>query len=226
MFLSLLIFNMFNLNFPVMQIAFSPDLDEVINNIYVKSNSIDSKYSIFFILTSIFSSSTLFFHLLKVGEILYDKRREKFKLMVRLMAIILVFLFILLIISCVIVFIIISYINNYISFKFIYLIFQISITVFVPLIIIVFFNLFIPPVNLGFVNTLPGSFFTLLFWVISTIIFSLYVKFFANFKEIYGTITFFIVFMIWIYILINGLIIGMIINRRNWLNILKLKENL
>ena len=57
-----------------------------------------------------------------------------------------------------------------------------------------------------------GALFTTLFWYIITIGFTIYVNIFTNYKAIYGALTFFIVFMIWIYLLAQGLVIGVILN--------------
>ena len=57
-----------------------------------------------------------------------------------------------------------------------------------------------------------GASFTTLFWYVVTIGFTIYLQIFTNYKAIYGALTFFIVFMIWIYLLAQGLIIGIIIN--------------
>ena len=81
--------------------------------------------------------------------------------------------------------------------------------------VIFFFLIFIPPISLKIKDTLKGYLFTIVFWQITTIIFRLYLKLFNNFKAIYGFLTFIIIGMIYIYLLVTGLVIGLVINSMN-----------
>ena len=81
--------------------------------------------------------------------------------------------------------------------------------------VILFFLLFIPPKSLKIKDTLKGYLFTILLWQITTVAFRLYLKAFNNFKAIYGFLTFIIIGMIYIYLLVIGLVIGLVINSFN-----------
>lgn len=53
---------------------------------------------------------------------------------------------------------------------------------------------------LPFRNVLPGIVFVLVVWVVSSILFSVYVEHYANYSLIYGTLGAFIVLMLWLYL--------------------------
>lgn len=86
------------------------------------------------------------------------------------------------------------------------------IILFVPYLIAICINFFVTPHSVKFKEINKGALFTTVFWYLVTIGFALYLKIFTNYKAIYGTLTFFIVFMIWIYLLAQGLMIGIILN--------------
>ena len=57
-----------------------------------------------------------------------------------------------------------------------------------------------------------GAIITTMLWYLVTVGFAIYLKIFQGYKAIYGALTFFIVFMIWLYLLAQGLVIGFIYN--------------
>ncbi len=59
---------------------------------------------------------------------------------------------------------------------------------------------------------LPGAIFSALGWVISSWAFSFYLEHFANYSQIYGSLTTIIVAMIWMYMLISILFVGAMVN--------------
>jgi membrane protein len=77
---------------------------------------------------------------------------------------------------------------------------------------VVCINFFITPHQVRFKEIKKGSLFTTLFWFVATLLFNIYLKIFTNYKAIYGAVSFFIIFMIWIYLMAQGLVIGFIIN--------------
>ncbi len=218
-FLTLIFLKYFNIEITLNTGAEVNQLERIGLYIYETSKSLTASYSFFFVLTSIWSSSTLFFHLIKTGEFIYDFKRKKYGLITRIGSIILVLVFLVLLLCCVILFLILAYLSQIIKIKLIFKIIQILLGIIVPFTIVVYFNLLVPPVRIPFKKQLKGSLFTILFWIIATIGFLIYIKVFVNFKVVYGTLTFVIIFMLWIYLLSQGLIIGLMINYENWLKL-------
>ena len=78
-------------------------------------------------------------------------------------------------------------------------------------IILVLHN-FISPIKLKFKEIALGGFFSLCIIVLGTIVLILYLKFFRPYNAFYGSLASIIVFLLWAYILMLGLVFGVIIN--------------
>lgn len=217
-FLVIVFFNLMNIDMKSVVSSMNPNgqIDTIISYIYNTSYGISRSYSFFFVLTSLWSSSSLFFHMIRAGEIIYQKKRTKYGLLTRLFAVISVIIFLVLLLCCMLVILLSKIILDNIKFRVLYVVFQIAMGLIIPFVIILFFNIFVPPIKMTFKGTLKGGLFTILFWILTTIAFVIYLNLFANFKIVYGALTFIIIFMIWIYLLCQGLIIGLIINFENW----------
>lgn len=165
-------------------------------------------------ITSIWTSSTLFYHIMLVGEIIYNDKRKRFFLRHRLIAIILVLVFMILILLVLLLIILANKILKYITSIWLKSFFETILLMGIPSIIIIFFLLFVPPNKLTFRKIIPGYLFTISSWILSTFSLRLYLSFFSNFKALYGIFTMIIIGVIYIYILIVCLIIGLIVNEK------------
>ena len=63
-----------------------------------------------------------------------------------------------------------------------------------------------------FCANFPKEYFTTLFWVIITALFSYYVTYFARYDILYGNLSTIIMLMIWLYALCFVFVLGMAIN--------------
>nr|MBP3597960.1 YihY/virulence factor BrkB family protein [Eubacterium sp.] len=59
----------------------------------------------------------------------------------------------------------------------------------------------------------PGAFFTSAMWIIFSYLFSIYIDHFTNYASIYGSFTYIVLFMLWMYVCMNILFIGALINQ-------------
>lgn len=211
-FLISLIFNLFNLRFTAYFPSTNPFVNELL--LYVDNNSLSyfKTYSFILIVTSIWSSSTLFYHLLKSGELIYEKKRKKYPFFIRILSVLFVAIFLVIILSSIIILILGNLILAHLNNNLLSILIKIFMLLIVPSIAIFFFLIFVPPVKLKFKNVYKGALFTLSFWIVSTLLFQIYLNIFNNFKAIYGALTFVIIGMIYIYLLAIGLVIGLVIN--------------
>jgi len=81
-------------------------------------------------------------------------------------------------------------------------------------VIIVLLNKYISPVRLKFNQIAIGSLISLFIMVLGTIAFTIYLRFFANYNAFYGSLAGIIVFLLWSYIIMLALAVGVIINER------------
>lgn len=189
--------------------AITPVLD------YLKTSaeSATGSAGIILILTSLWSSTNFFYHLRRSGEIIYDKTVKRGGLRLRLTSLLIVFGTLLLIAGAaaipflsynVLDFIMPTAVANVIS-----LIFLSMFAVFAAYLL----NLFACPFRMDFYSAMPGSLLTTALWLVCATGFTVYMQF-ANPQKLYGAIAAIIVFLLWCYIMINSLVLGIIYNSK------------
>ncbi len=72
---------------------------------------------------------------------------------------------------------------------------------------------FIPDRKPKIKEEIPGALFTSVLWILFSYIFSIYIDYFTNFSSVYGSLTYIVLFMLWMYINMDILFIGALINR-------------
>lgn len=184
-------------------------IDYVVNQAIITSNGV----SAFFLITALYSATTLFFHLQRIGEMIYGVKERRNGIKIRLFSVLyLVAVFLLSAISLSGAVAVFYFFNNYLygilSEIVGYLIISVISFVFVFLL-----NIYVCPYKTKKRNFLFGSILTVVFWIFSLIGFSVYLKFSSK-SELYGYIGTFTVFLLWLYLLSNCFIIGVIINER------------
>lgn len=179
-------------------------------------NASDS-VTIFFVGTVIFSCTTLLSQMSKDGDFIYGvqskTRRGIFR---RLWAIVALGALFILFLALAIIFVL----SSTLSIKwYLFSRLQITLTILGFLFIIIFsyaiilvLNIYICPHKIKFSEIALGSLISLFIMVLGTIFFVLYVRFFASFNAFYGSLASIIVFLLWTYILMIGLALGVIIN--------------
>lgn len=72
-----------------------------------------------------------------------------------------------------------------------------------------------PSIKINSKSTTAGAWFTTIIWTITTAIFSYYLKYFANYSAIYGSLSNLIILMMWLYIISYVFVLGLAINVTN-----------
>lgn len=166
------------------------------------------------LITSLWSSTNFFYHLRRSGEIIYDNRLKKGGLSLRFSSLLAVFATIVLIaFAAAVPFlglgVLASIMPEWLA-QCISIIFLTMSAFFIALLL----NIFACPYNLGFENTVPGVFLTVALWLVCAVGFTVYLRF-ANPQRLYGAVAAVIVFLLWCYLMVNSLVIGIIYNRKN-----------
>lgn len=173
--------------------------------LYFINHNVSLPYSIFLIITSIYSSSSLYYHFIHISDVLIDENRSNKRL--KSISVMVIFLtiasFILSINS-----VFLSY--NYSVYKMI-----ISLS-FIIVICLLIYTLNVVGLNsLNIKKLYKGIIFSHVYFILLTMLFMIYIKIFSNVKIIYGVFSFIIIFMLYIYLISIGLLIGIYINGKN-----------
>lgn len=107
---------------------------------------------------------------------------------------------------------IVHYFKDFIVLYIIYQILRYTLPIIVM--ISVFVSLFTlgPCVKLSFKKSIPGAIITTILWIILSLLYSYYTKYFFRTKEIYGSISALIILMTWLYFCAMSVTIGYKIN--------------
>ena len=196
-------------------IEFRPAGQAIANTAKNASESV----TIFFVGTVIFSSTTLLNQMSKDGDFLYGAtsktRRGIFR---RLWAVVALSALFVLFLALAVIFVL----SSTISIKwFLFNENRIMLTSMVFLFIMIFsysiilvLNVFICPHKMKFSQIALGALVSLFIMVLGTIGFILYLRFFASYNAFYGSLAGIIVFLLWTYILMLGLAVGVIVNEQ------------
>lgn len=187
------------------------NLSDVLNYIFGHTQEISKGYSLIFIITAMYSSSNLFFQMINSVEIIYMKQKQKTH--GRIVSIFILIFFILSIILVLFLIILFQRLTSFLP-SIISNFLNLVITSFLIFLILIYLNKYISPIRVYMKDCIKGSMFILLFWVISSYIFLIYLKYFSNQEYFYGNLATFVIFLLWIYLIMLGLIIGIIINYR------------
>lgn len=172
--------------------------------------------TVFFILTVLFSGSALLSQMSKDGEFLYGVRLNKARgIMRRLWAMLaLAALFVIFLAAAFLLSFrmplaeLFSKGRKNIFFTALVFLFAILLCY----VIIVLLNKFISPVKQKFSSLALGGFVSLAADVAGTIGFIFYLKYFGSYNVFYGSLAAVIVFILWAYILMTGLVLGACVN--------------
>ena len=82
---------------------------------------------------------------------------------------------------------------------------------------LIYFNLKLiytiaPSIKISSKSTTWGAIFTTIIWIVATAIFGYYLKYFANYNVVYGSLSNLIILMIWLYIISYVFVMGIAIN--------------
>lgn len=181
-------------------------LKEFINYFFNYQNNLS--YSLFLIASSIFSSSSLYYHLMHVSELVGGKHLN-LSISKRMLAIILTLLFLLILH-------IITFCSTYLMMKLKnYSFYILLITLFIVFLLIIFVINLTALRTISIKRVIKGSGFSVIYFLLFSIGFIIYIKIFSNFKIVYGVLSFLVILMFYMYILSIGLVIGIYINCKN-----------
>lgn len=181
--------------------------------LYVQQSARDAtdKVSLVFLATTLYSASSLFYHMRKSGEIIYDYHPKRQGLRVRVSAIVLIFIMIALLGLGLAVLVL----GNTLLQQFLPTLWR-KLAVNALLFFIAFWiawllNIYLCPYRLKVQEGIWGSLLTTVLWLIAAYAFQIYLRF-SNMTRLYGALANLIVFLLWLYVMTCCFVIGVIFN--------------
>lgn len=167
---------------------------------------------ILFLLTTLWSSTSFFYHLRRSGEILYQYRRHKNGWKVRISAVLLtLFVLVFFLASGALIIWISLLVKKFPRWLFYLIVYSLVFAVgfFAAWIL----NLYICPYRCKIYDVLIGSLITAFAWLVASGVFLIYFEL-GNKEKLYGALTLVIVFLIWLYWMMICFTAGVVYNRR------------
>ena len=180
---------------------------------YLKSNAQNAAVGAgaVFLATSLYSSTNFFYHIRRSGEIIYECPKVERGIRLRLKSLLLIVITIILVAltGAVTVFG-----SNFLSIympKFVSDIISVLSISALALGVAIVLNAFACPYKNNLTDILPGSLLTAMLWMVLFVAFGVYTKF-SSPEKLYGQVASVIVFLVWCYVMMCCLVIGMVNN--------------
>lgn len=166
---------------------------------------------IILLLTSLWSSTNFFYHLRRSGEIIYETDGGRGGLKLRLWSLLIVLLTIIMFAFAATVPILSATVLDDIMPEAIAQVISVTFLALFAFLVAYLLNVFACPYKLGFDKTIGGVMLTVLLWLVFGAGFTVYLQF-ANPQKLYGAVAAIVVFLLWCYLMVNSLVIGIIYN--------------
>lgn len=191
-----------------------PVFDSVKNVfVYVRreAENATASVSILLLVTTLYSSTNLFYQMRRSGEIIYGRSHKKQGIRMRIGALALMFI----VMFLVVVFMGLFAVGTFLFSRFLSKNWEIAadyvLLVGLSFALVLLLNVYICPYKRPLKTFLGGTFVTVAAWMVAVVGFTVYLKW-SNMDKLYGALSAIIVFLLWLYVLMIGFIVGVIFN--------------
>ena len=207
-----LLFGKLNIDFEeLLSLPVFNEVREIILYFQESARAATAGASVVLLATTLYSSTNLFYHMRRSGEIIYEYKRRKGSVVLRLSALVLLFLLMLLFLSGVGVYLAGNVLIRRLFPSFVA---QISLHLLAAAAafgLLLLLNLYICPYRMHVKDVLWGSLLSLVLGGVASFGFSVYTRL-SSAEKLYGAAVLFILFLLWMYVLMTCFVIGVILN--------------
>lgn len=182
------------------------------------SFDINAGVSILFILTTIYSASKFFTQLRKTGEIVYDIKKPRVTIKTQILSCIFVILLMVIVSAGLLL---ISLGNTFLKYSWA----KILVTILTYLIFFLMLYGFLCLINKtacqldAKIKELNGGIiFSLIYITIVSVVFIIYVTYFANYEKLYGVFSTIVIAFLYVFLMMQGIVMGIIGNEKKLRN--------
>ena len=172
--------------------------------LYLIEHNANLSVSVFLLASSIYSSSTLYYHFMHICELI-TKQATDYRIGKRIQSLFLVPIVLLILFIGIGLLMVIHLYFDFLSYLFF---------LFLSVLFIYFLNK-VALRGYKFKRLIKGIIFTFLYWIGFSLCFIVYLNLFSNFKVVYGFLSFIIILLFYLYILTIGVFLGIYMNCKN-----------
>lgn len=167
--------------------------------------------SVVLLVTTLYSSTNLFYQMRRSGEIIYEYKRVKKGFRLRLGALILLFIVMFTVVAFLLIFAIGTFLFSRLLLGLWEKIADYALLFTLSFALVLLLNAYICPYKTKIKYFLSGTLLTVIGWAFAVTGFTVYLKI-SNLAKLYGALSAVIVFLLWLYLLMICFIVGVIIN--------------
>ncbi|MBQ8876884.1 MAG: YihY/virulence factor BrkB family protein [Clostridia bacterium] len=167
--------------------------------------------SVVLLVTTLYSSTNLFYQMRRSGEIVYDVYRKKQGLKTRIAALALLGFVLVLAVAFLLVFALGTFVFSRWFPRGVELLIDHVLLAILAFFLALLLNVYVCPYKRKWRLFLSGTCVTVGLWAVAALGFSIYLKI-GNLTKLYGALTTVIVFLLWLYVMMIGFIVGVIFN--------------
>lgn len=195
----------------VLRLSVFSSVKSIFEYIRQEAKTATTGVSVLLLVTSLYSATTLFYQMRRSGELIYDFSSKKHGLRLRLGAVAVLF-----VVMFTVAFLLLLFTASTLFFAKILPPFWESVADYASLallsgVLVFMLNTYICPYHAPLKRFIPGTLLTVAAWSAAAIGFGIYLKI-GNLRRLYGALSAVIVFMLWLYLLMIGFIVGVIVN--------------
>jgi membrane protein len=195
----------------LLSLPFFDSVKNVLLRVREEAKNATSGASVFLIITTLYSSTNLFYQMRKSGEIIYDYSKQRKAWHLRLGALFLLLIVITAVVAIVLLFAFGSFLFSYFFAGRWKIIADYLLLALLFFFLVLLLNMYVCPYKTKVKLFLRGTLVTVLLWLVGVVGFSLYLRI-GNLSRLYGALSAVIIFLLWLYILMLCFVIGVIIN--------------
>ena len=190
----------------------------ILTKVREEADNATSGASLILLLTTLYSSTNLFYQMRRSGEFIYDYHPEKRGLILRFGALILLLIVMVTAVLFSVTFALGSFVFSRIFPRRVELLADYILLASVSFFLVLLLNMYICPFKTKAKYFLSGTALTVFFWIVAVVGFSVYLKI-SNMDKLYGALSALIVFLLWLYVLMICFIVGVIFNSEKVLEV-------
>lgn len=207
-----LIFSIFGTEISVINNFFSyPEFLVITEYITKTAIKLGTQGNVIVFLVALYSSANVFYHLRQSGEVIYNYEKNG-SLFTRITSMFIAFFTVFLLSIVLVFYVAVIPIITFVLGEKLSILLNAFIGVISVFLIAYLINVYVCPFKLKFYEVYKGAIYSTVFCFIATGLFLLYVRNFSNYDEVYGKIATVLVFLSWLYLIINGLLQGITLN--------------
>ena len=195
----------------ILSLSVFDSVKSVLKYVQEEASNATAGASIILVVTTLYSSSNLFYQMRRSGEIIYDYQHEKEGLRIRFGALILLII----VMAIAVVGLSLFALGSFLFSKILPTAWEKAADYFLLIamayLLAVLLNMYICPYKEKLSSFLLGATVTVLAWIFAILGFSVYLKI-TSMRKLYGALSVVIVFLLWLYVLMICFIVGVILN--------------